>query len=106
MSNLLEGVNLPKIVAILAVIFGISLGMCGLNVLAVSAFSRGNGGPAQLLIATAWLELFVMIISGLGLIMALILWGVDSLFSKGPKRNPDIQRLFDDNDQGDKPAAK
>lgn len=89
MPQLLERVNFPKIVTVLAITFAIGFGLCGLNFIAAST---GHGDPS-VLIATGWLELLVMILSAVGLVVTLVTWGIS-----GRDRDRGPQRLFDRDD--------
>jgi hypothetical protein len=80
-----EKSGLEKAAAILGAVFLVSLGLCGVNFVAVSGnVMRGDGG---LLIVTAYLELFGMAVSGVGLVVvALIAIAraiIDSFSSRG-----------------------
>jgi hypothetical protein len=100
MLRWLERVNFSRIVMVLAVTFGIALGLCGLNFVAVSSLN-GRGGPGTLLIATAWLELAAMIFSAVGLVLCLVGWGVRSMIATIRHGRSTPQRLFDDNNSHD-----
>lgn len=85
---------------ILAITFGIALGLCGLNFAAVSGL-RGRGGLGTLLITTAWLELAAMILSAVGLLLCLVGWGVRSVIANLRHGRSTPQRLFDDDNSHD-----
>jgi hypothetical protein len=70
--------GLAKAAALLATIFGIGIGLCGANFVAVMMFvpMGGPSGPMGLrawaigaLTVTAWLELAAIVLSALGLVV-------------------------------------
>ncbi|SRR5258708_35985422 len=89
MPPLLEHINFPKIVTVLAVTFALALGACGLTVL---ASSHGGGEYAMSL---AMLELAVMILSAAGLIVTVVVWVVASAFGNLGYKGSEPQRLFE-----------
>ncbi|HTV16566.1 MAG TPA: hypothetical protein VMD92_15855 [Acidobacteriaceae bacterium] len=99
MPQLLERVNFPKVVTVLAVSLGVGLGLCGLNFVAVSALGGGSGGIATALITTAWLELLVMVLSAVGLVVALAMWGAVKVIHSHRSAGSGPQRLFDGDDE-------
>jgi hypothetical protein len=100
MLRWLERVNFSRIVVVLAITFGIALGLCGLNFLAVSRLS-GRGGAGSLLMTTAWFELAAMILSAVGLVLCLVGWGVRSIIGTMRHGRSTPQRLFDDDNSDD-----
>lgn len=100
MLRWLERVNFSRIVMVLAVTFGIALGLCGLNFAAVAGL-RGRGGLGTLLITTAWLELGAMILSAAGLVLCLAGWGVRTMIATIRHGRSTPQRLFDDDSSDD-----
>lgn len=83
-----------KVVAVLATVFLVSLGLCGVNFVAVMS-SNGSGAGAWLGI-TAYIELFGMVLSGGGLlfiaIIAIASAIIDSLSNRGSKPVSIIER--------------
>jgi len=73
--------GLAKAVAILAVGLGISIGLCGLNFIAVTTLKGDN----SVLIVTAYLELAGMIICAAGLMIVAII-AVSRMIAKALKR--------------------
>lgn len=88
MPRLLENINFPKVISVLAATFGIALGACGLTAIASMKFP----GMASL----GMLELAVIILSAAGLVLMAFLWVVASLLGQRQPRDPEIQTLFDD----------
>jgi hypothetical protein len=66
-----------KIATVLATIFGISLGLCGVTYLAVSGGGKG-------LIALGMLELVAMALSAIGLLLTLLVFVTLSIVSQSP----------------------
>jgi hypothetical protein len=58
--------GLARATAIFATVFGIALGLCGLNAAAFFSIHSAAGNP---LVLTAFIELFVMLASGVGLLV-------------------------------------
>ena len=98
MPSFLEQINFKKVITILATIFGIALGLCGLNLVASRGGNLGNG-LTGLIMGAAFLELATMVLSLLGLILVSILWLTATLTGKKHQEEPDIQKLFDDSDE-------
>jgi len=97
MPSFLERTNFKRAVTILATVFGIALGLCGLNLLVSRGGNIGNG-LAGTLIGTGVLELAAIILSALGLVLVSILWLIATVLGKTYQEGPDLQRLFDDSD--------
>jgi hypothetical protein len=80
-----EKSGLKKAAAILGAVFLVSLGLCGVNLVAVSGnMMRGADG---FFFVTAYLELFGMAVSGVGLLVvaliAIVRAMIDSFSSRG-----------------------
>ena len=75
--------GLAKAAAVLATGLVISLGLCGLNLAAFAAFSRGLDSP---LVVTGYLELGGMAVCAAGLLFVLLLFLLKLLFK--PLRRP------------------
>jgi hypothetical protein len=58
--------GLAKLAAIFATILGIAVGLCGLNIVAVSL---GRDYPGTLLTITAFFEMVAIVVSSLGLVV-------------------------------------
>lgn len=86
-------VNFAKIITILAIIFGVSLGLCGLTY-AASTHVRGDG---QWIIIFGILELAAILLSAVGLVITVIVWIVASATGYRSSSS-DPQKLFDDSD--------
>lgn len=79
-----------KAITILAIIFGVSLGLCGLTF----AASTGMRGDGQWIIILGLIELAAMILSAIGLVVTVIVWLIAS--ANGYRSSSDPQKLFDD----------
>ena len=99
-QSLVDRIPFAKIVVVLAVAFGIGLGLCGLSIaMASNGFaSNEEFGGDRFGIGTV--SLVVMLLSAFGLVIAVIAWvlaGIFSSFSRGQKSD-EPQRLFGDKD--------
>lgn len=89
-----------KMVVVLAVAFGIGLGLCGLDGLLV-AHGIGRRNQEFAFGPLGGVSLWVMFVSGLGLVVTVlvwVLWVVIRSIRDGRGGN-DPQRLFDDKDR-------
>jgi len=95
-TPLVDRVPFAKIVTVLAIAFGVSLGLCGLNQVLVSggAGERSTVGD-QLLTIGAILEFVVMALSSVGLVLTCIAWVVLSAIGAFRQQDQEPQRLFD-----------
>jgi len=98
MPRLLEHVNFPKLVTILAVIFGIAAGACGLTAIA------SNTKAGQYLLPLGMIELAVMVLSAVALVALLVVWIIVLAIGHRGGSGSTTVRLFDDSDN-DKPAS-
>jgi hypothetical protein len=94
MPRLLESINFPKVVTVLAVTFGVALGACGLTALAA------NKGAGQYLLPLGIIELAVMVLSAGGLVLTVIVWVVVAAIGNRGGGESDTIKLFDDSDKG------
>jgi hypothetical protein len=92
-----------KIVTILAIVSGISLGLCGLNWVLISAGSHlgsqrefNFGGPVLGILGIV--ELAVILLSALGLVLTVIVWLIATAVGNFVPHSNDPQKLFDDSD--------
>jgi len=93
MPRLLERVNFPKLVTVLAVTFAVALGTCGLT-----AFVGAKWGGAYVL-PLGLVELAVIVLSGVGLLISVILWVVAAALGNSTAGESDTIRLFDNSDK-------
>lgn len=98
---LVDRIPFAKIVIVLAISFGVALGLCGLNLaLVTSGVARGNngfGGPIFGYLGI--LELAVMALAAVGLLVTTALWVVLSAVSGFSRKGTEPQKLFDDKDE-------
>lgn len=73
---LVDRVNFARIVTVLAIVFGISIGMCGLT----AVFSSRLGGAESIAVALGFIELIAMGLSALGLVLTVVVWVIASIF--------------------------
>jgi hypothetical protein len=98
LPRLFEHVNFPKVITILASIFGISLGLCGLTAFLSTAGARlGNLGGA--LMGLGMIELAAILLSAVGLVIMTILWVISAALGNS-SQSADLQKLFDGTDDG------
>lgn len=97
MPRLFESINFPKTITILAAIFGVSLGLCGLTWFLSTTGTRFNsiGGA---LFGLGMIELVAILVSAVGLVIMTILWVISAAVGDRGK-STDPQKLFDDNDE-------
>ena len=69
-----NGFNFAKVITILAIVFGVSLGACGLT---VAAADRWPGLPALGII-----EMISMVLSGGGIVVMGLIWVLVSIFGR------------------------
>jgi hypothetical protein len=73
---LVDRVNFAKIVTVLAIVFGISVGMCGLT----AVFSARSPGGESMAVVFGIIELVAMGLSALGLVVTVIVWVIALIF--------------------------
>lgn len=102
MPRLLENVNFPKTIAVLASVFGIALGLCGMT--AFFSFSLNQAQSPLLAVFRPFfpmagiVELIAMVLSAIGLVVVVaILWIISSMLGNfGGGDDP--QKLLDGSD--------
>jgi hypothetical protein len=99
LPRLFENVNFPKTITILAAVFGISLGLCGLTAFLSSISTRLNAGGA--LVGLGMIELAAILLSAVGLVIMTILWIISAAMGSFGK-STDPQKLFDSSDNEQK----
>ena len=94
---LVDRIPFAKIVIVLAIAFGIGLGLCGVDAAFLEKF-RSPGeefGPNTFVGGTG---AFAVVLSGLGLVLSCVVWAVVGVVSAFRDRNSETQRLFEDKD--------
>jgi len=96
---MLERVNFPKVITVLAIVFGIALGSCGITaMIALGGAGRSQGfGPA--LAVLGYGELLVMILSAVGLVVVAAVWIVASITGSFHRGRSEPQRLFESEEE-------
>jgi hypothetical protein len=82
-----------KTVTVLAVVFGIGLGLCGLSYILPSSDNEFH---------TNWLSgvsLLVIVLSFLGLVVSLIIWAIRGIIGSSTERTSATQTLFGDSEE-------
>jgi hypothetical protein len=97
-----KGFPFAKIVVVLAVAFCVGLGLCGLDYL-LAANGIGKSGEEFGVGPLDGVSLIVMILSGFGLVVAVIIWIIAAILGRlGLGRVSDEpQSLFEDKDDQD-----
>jgi hypothetical protein len=88
MPRPLSHINFPKVITVLAVIFGIGLGTCGLAALA---------GNSNFALPLGMVALIAMVLSFVGIVVMAIIWAVVQAI--GDRGGPGPTKLFDDEDR-------
>jgi len=95
-TPLVDRIPFSKIVTVLAVAFGISLGLCGLTFF-VSSARRGGAGDS-LFVGLGLLELVAMVLSAAGLLLTVVAWVTLAVVSSFQEKVSQPLKLFDDDD--------
>lgn len=91
---LLDRIPFAKIVTVLAIVFGVSLGLCGVTFLVSSGGSSGAG----FLIGLGVVELAAMGLSAAGLILTIVVWVTLAAVRSFGGKVSQPQKLFDAED--------
>jgi hypothetical protein len=99
---LVERITFAKVVTVLAVAFGLGIGLCGLDyLLAANGIGKSTEefgvGPLDAV------SLVVMVLSALGLVVTTFFWGVFAVAGSFSRKDSEPQRLLDDKDDEQKP---
>ncbi|MGH9598620.1 MAG: hypothetical protein ACRD27_02050 [Terracidiphilus sp.] len=95
-----DGFPFSKTIVVFAVMFGISLGLCGLNFILPQ---WGRNFSEEFSVGTlAFISLIAMVVSALGLVLTTISWVISSVVGNFGRRNSEPQRLFDNKDDDNK----
>jgi len=101
MPPLTERVNFARIVTVLAIVFGIALGSCGITAAIALGGARLNQGFASALMFLGYAEAAVMVLSAVALVVVVAMWIVASFLGNFNRGSSDPQRLVDDRDKRD-----
>jgi hypothetical protein len=92
---LVDRIPFARIVTVLAIVFGVSLGLCGMTWI----ISSGNGSGVGLLIGLGMLELVAMALSAAGLVLTLVVWVILAAIGSFGKNASQPQKLFGEEDE-------
>ena len=96
-----DRIPFAKIVIVLAIAFGIGLGLCGVDAAFLEKF-RSPGeefGPNTIV---GGIGAIALVLSALGLVLTCVVWAVVGVVSAFSHRDVGTQRLFEDKDDEDK----
>jgi hypothetical protein len=93
-ERLVDRIPFAKIFTVLAIVFGISLGLCGVTFAISSGGDRGGG----FLIGLGILELIAGAVSAAGLVLTLLLLVTLSMFGIVSGKVSQPQKLFEEED--------
>ena len=94
MPRLLEHINFAKVAIVLALVFVVALGLCGLT-----GYIGSKPGASGATLPLGILELVAMILSAVGLMVTLVAWVIVSILRTFGYKEHEPQRLFDDTDK-------
>jgi ABC-type dipeptide/oligopeptide/nickel transport system permease component len=89
---LVDRIPFAKIITVLAIAFGVALGMCGV---VAAASSQWRGGERALM-TIGIIDLVVMVLSAVGLVVTVIAWVILGITSGFGRKTSDPQKLFDE----------
>jgi membrane protein implicated in regulation of membrane protease activity len=93
-ERLVDRIPFAKIVTVLAIVFGISLGLCGITFV----LSMGGGRSGGFLMGFGILELVVLGVSLAGLLLTLLVFVTLSIFGSFSGKVSQPQKLLDERD--------
>ena len=83
MSNpLVDRIPFVKILIVLAIVFGISLGLCGLTGMSVMQGGKMSTGLQRILGETVVWDMLGMVLSAAGIVLTVIAWVVLTVVSR------------------------
>ena len=97
---LLDGIPFAKIITVLAIAFGIGLGLCGLD----AALLGGLRSPANEFgpnTIVGGIGAFAMLLSAAALVVTIFIWVVTVVVGSFSHKNSEPQRLLDEKDETD-----
>jgi hypothetical protein len=96
---LVDRIPFAKIVTILAIVFGVALGLCGATLGLANSRSDFIFAKDQFLIPAGIIEIIVMALSAVGLLVTVIAWVVLGITSGFSRSGAEPQKLFDDENE-------
>jgi hypothetical protein len=97
-ERLFDRIPFAKIVTVLAIVFGISLGLCGATAFLSNVVDGGGRGIMNFLIGFGVLEMIAIVLSAVGLVMTLIVFVTLLIFRGFSKKVSQPQKFFEDED--------
>ena len=103
-DRLVDRLPFARIVTVLAVAFGVALGLCGLNLALSTGGVFRNAGQvgSSILVGSGMIEIAVMVLSGFGLVLTVVVWVVASAVSQDGGNGSEPQRLYEEEKDEDK----
>jgi hypothetical protein len=95
---LVDRIPFAKILIVLSIVFGISLGLCGLSIAQVLRSQTASPGIGQLMNRVIGLDVLAMVLSAAGLVATTILWVVMTAVSSIRRKRQQPPKLFDGKD--------
>ncbi|MGA9070131.1 MAG: hypothetical protein WB424_07745 [Terracidiphilus sp.] len=93
-ERLIDRIPFAKIIAVLATVFGISLGLCGITFVV----SLGGGRSGEFFLGLGMLELIAIVLSAVLLVLTLIVFVTLLIFRGVSKKVSQPQKLFGEED--------
>ena len=93
-EHLVDRIPFAKIITVLAIVLGISLGLCGVTFF----LSLSGGGKDNLLAGFGILELVAIGVSIAGLLLTVLVFVTLSIFGSFSEKVSQPQKLFDERD--------
>jgi hypothetical protein len=100
-DRLVDRIPFAKIVIVLAVAFGIGLGLCGVDLTFLNRF-RGPDEEFGANTIIGGIGFIAMVLSALGLVLTCVVWAVVGVVGAFSQQESETQRLFEDKDDEDK----
>jgi membrane protein implicated in regulation of membrane protease activity len=94
-KRLVDRIPFAKIITVLAIVFGISLGLCGVTFVLSMGGGRSGGG---FFVGLGILELVALGVSMAGLLLTLLVFVTLSIFGGFSEKVSQPQKLFDQED--------
>ena len=96
-DRLVDRIPFAKFVIVLAVAFGIGLGLCGVDIAFLDRL-RGRGNEFGPNTFVGGIGFIAMVLSALGFVLTCVVWAVVGVVGAFRDRNSETQRLFEDQD--------
>jgi hypothetical protein len=97
-ERLIDQIPFAKIVAVLATVFGISLGLCGITFVLSMGGARGRGGIGGFFVGLGVLELIAIVLSAALLALTLVVLVTLFIFESFSEKVSQPIKLFDERD--------